>query len=52
MCESLTDTSAGEEERLIHFCAYLVANKVDFEPFIHWSLLQHFSCFPLLVEEK
>ncbi len=43
--------SVGEEGRLLHFGVYLLANQVEFEPFIYWALLQHFSSFALLIEE-
>ena len=41
----------GEEERLLHFGVYLLANQVEFEPLVYWALLQHFASFALLAEE-
>lgn len=50
VCQESTGQN-GEEGRLLHFGVYLLANQVEFEPFVYWSLLQHFSSFALLVEE-
>lgn len=52
MCKESRIRPLGEEERLLHFGVYLLVNQVDFEPFIYWSLLQHFASFSLLVEER
>lgn len=52
VCKESRIQPLGEGERLLHFGVYLLANQVDFEPFIYWSLLQHFASFSLLVEER
>lgn len=41
-----------EESRLLHFGVYLLANKVGFEPYVYWTLLQHFSGYGQLVDPQ
>lgn len=52
LCRESGGGSTENEDRLLHFGVYLLDNQVEFEPFIYWTLLQHFASFALLVEEK
>ena len=51
-CHEWVPQSVGDDTRLLHFGVYLLANRVTFEPFVYWTLLQHFSSFSLLLEEE
>ena len=51
-CQQWVATSVGEDTRLLHFGVYLLTNQVSFEPFVYWTLLQHFSSYSLLLDEE
>jgi len=46
------DKPIDNEVRLRHFAVYLLANQVSFEPFVYWTLLQHFSIYAIQAQER
>ena len=46
------DQPVDDEVRLRHFAVYLLANQVSFEPYVYWTLLQHFSIFALQAQKR
>lgn len=44
--------SVENESRLLHFGVYLLANRVEFEPYLYWTLLQHFAALNQFPEQE
>ena len=46
------DPTIEFDPRIGHFSVYLSANRVDFTPFIYWTLLIHLASFPMQLNKE